>query len=140
MELHADVLRAAVFDGIRQRLLRDAIEAQRRLRGKRRWDPMRRELDLETVAVIQLVTKARDRRGEPQLLELRRMELMRQLVHRRRQLSDVTQQFLYPGTELAHGLRGLLANEFQRHGQERKPLTRVVEHDARDPPRDRKSV
>src|SRR5262249_58742402 len=93
------------------------------------------ELDLETVAVIQLVTKARDRGGEPQLLELRRMELMRQLVHRRRQLSDVTQQFLYPGPELAHGLRGLLAQEIQRHGQERQPLAEVVVQLARYPPR-----
>src|SRR5215470_5580700 len=135
VELHADVLRTAVLDGIGQRLLRDAIEAQGRLRRNRRREPIRRELDLETVTVIQLVAEARDRGGEPQLLELRRMELMRKLVHRRRQLPDVAQQLAYPGPELALGLRGLLAQEIHLHGQECQPLAEVVVQLARDAPR-----
>src|SRR5215831_5642062 len=134
-QLDASVLRAAVLDGVRQRLLRDAIEAQRDLRRNRWRDLIRRELDLEAMAIGQLVAQARDRRREPELLQLRRVELMRELVYRRRQLPHLAQEIPYAGAELAHGLRGLLAQQIHLDRQQRQPLAEVVVELARDPPR-----
>src|SRR3989475_11965384 len=82
----------------------------------------------------QLPAEIADRRHESELLQLRRMELVRQVVHGRRQVFDLGQQLLYPCAELARCLRGLLAEEIHPDGQERQALAQVVVQLARDPP------
>src|SRR2546427_343313 len=82
----------------------------------------------------QLPAEIADRRHESELLQLRRMELVRQVVHGRRQVFDLGQQLLYPCAELARCLRGLLAEEIHPDRQERQALAQVVVQLTRDPP------
>src|SRR5881628_2974687 len=120
-----DVLGATVLDGISQPLLRDAIEAQGRIRRDRCRHLIVGELDLEAVVMSQLPAEAADRRHESELLQLRRMKLVRQAVHRRRQVPDLGQQLLYSCAELAR-FWGLLAQQIHLHRQEREALAQVV--------------
>src|SRR5262249_15946896 len=86
-------------------------------------------------AMGQLMAKASDRSCEPQLLQLRRMELMRELVDRRRQLPDLAQQLLHPRAEVACRLGGLLAQQIHFNGQQGHPLAGVVVQLTGNPPR-----
>ena len=59
---------------------------------------------------------------------------MRQVVHGRRQVSDLRQELLHPCFELARRRRGPLAQEIHLHRQERQALAQVVVQLPRDPP------
>src|SRR5437867_30543 len=128
------LLGAAVLDGISQSLLGDAIEAHGRIRRDRWRDLIVSELDLEAVVMSQLPAEVADRRHESELLQLRRMELVRQVVHGRRQVFDLGQQLVHPCAELARCLRRLLAEEIHPDRQERQALAQIVVQLTRDPP------
>jgi len=62
------------------------------------------------------------------------VELVRQVVHGRRQVSDLRQELLHLCFELARRRRGPLAQEIHLHRQERQALAQVVVQLTRDPP------
>src|SRR5437867_11480319 len=82
----------------------------------------------------QLSAEVADRCHESELLQLRRMKSVRQVVHGRRQMFDLGQQLLYSCAELARCLRGLLTQEIHLHREERQTLAQVVVQLTRDAP------
>src|SRR6266542_3888938 len=76
-QIHAEVLGAAVLDGISQPFLHEAIEAQRRIGRNHFGHLVVDEFDLETVSLSQLPAEATDGRDEPELLQLCRVQPVR---------------------------------------------------------------
>lgn len=111
---------AAVLDGISQPLLDEAIQAHGRVQRDRGRHLTVGEFDRQSVSLGQLAAEATDGRDEPQLLQLRRMQPVRQAVHRGGQLPRSGQQSLQAPAELGRRCRGVLSEELHLHGQEGK--------------------
>src|SRR5215470_6702874 len=134
-EVHRGVVGAAVLDDIAQPFLHEALEAHGRVRGNGCQHSVRSEFDFQAVGLGQLPAEAADRRDEPQLLQLGRVQLVRQVVHGRGQLSGSSHQLLQAAAELICRCRRVLAEELHFHGQERQALVQIVVELASNPPR-----
>ena len=84
VKLDPGVPGAAVLDDVPQGFLRDAVEAQGRVVGNRRRHLAGGEFDRQAVGLGQFLAQAADGGHEPQLLELRRVQVVRQVMHGRR--------------------------------------------------------
>ena len=85
-------------------------------------------------AWLELAAQAADGGHEPQLLELRRVQLVREVMHGGGQLLDPARQFLHPPVEQGTGPGRVLGEEVQLHGDEGQALVQVVVQLAGDPP------
>ncbi len=79
-ELDSGPLGAAVLYDVPERLLNDPIQAERDVAGKRAWDPVMHEFDVDAVLVGNLLTEAPGCHHEAKVLQNGRMKLMGQAM------------------------------------------------------------
>ena len=72
---------AAVLYGVAQRFLSDAEQAQGGIFRDRLRDVPVHKIDLSSILLGKLTTQSLDCRNEPQVIELRRMQLMREKMY-----------------------------------------------------------
>jgi len=79
-DLDPGALCIAVLDDVPERLLNDPVQAQRDVVGKRNWDPVMHEFDMDAILVGELLAEALGCHHEAEVLQNGGVKLMGQAM------------------------------------------------------------
>ena len=121
-----------VLDDVLQRLLRDAEQAERRLRRYPAADPSLSELDPDVALARHVAAEAFDGGRETEEVQLWRVEVMRQAVDVARDVGRALEELRHRRRDLCWRQRCPHAQTLDIDAQERKLLAQVVVKIARE--------